>query len=181
MTKDRIINLVGPSGTGKTTLAIELEKHGYNIIHSFTTRKPRHKDEWGHQFVQNLSDDFTTVENNIIPNKNVIAYKEVYEGVHYWATMHQIKDKGVSIYVIDPEGAEQITNRLKGIEVVTIFLLVDIEERIYRMQKQGKGKEEIYNRIIDDKKLFKICKCDYVLDANRDIVQVLQDILALLK
>lgn len=179
--KDKIINIVGPSGSGKTSLAIELENHGYNIIHSFTTRPPRGEDEWGHTFVEDLSEDFTTSDNNIIPNENVIAYKEVYEGVHYWATMEQIKDKGISIYVIDPEGANQIVNRLKSLEVVTIFLSVDMEERIYRMQSQDRSKQEIYNRMIDDKKLFRICKCDYVLDANRDTSEVLEDILELIE
>ena len=49
--KDKIICLVGPSGSGKTTIAKELEKEGYNIIHSYTDRKPRVENEWGHTFV----------------------------------------------------------------------------------------------------------------------------------
>lgn len=48
---DKLILLVGPSGSGKTTIAKELEKEGYNIIHSYTTRKPREPNEWGHTFV----------------------------------------------------------------------------------------------------------------------------------
>ena len=48
---DKIVCLVGPSGSGKTTIAKELEMMDYNIIHSYTTRKPREPNEWGHTFV----------------------------------------------------------------------------------------------------------------------------------
>ena len=54
---DTIFCLVGPSGSGKTTVAKALEKHGYNVIQSYTTRPRRSENEWGHTFVTVISND----------------------------------------------------------------------------------------------------------------------------
>ena len=48
---DKIVCLMGASGSGKTTIAKELEKEEYNVIQSYTTRPPRESGEWGHAFV----------------------------------------------------------------------------------------------------------------------------------
>lgn len=181
MKKDKIINLVGASGSGKTTIARELEKTGYNIIESYTTRKPRSCEEWGHKFVSTLSDDFSLASGRVTPNEEVIAYREVYAGVYYWATWEQVRGKGTSIYVIEPIGAEEIKKRVKNIEVITVFLFADEVQRIQRMKLQGRTVEEIKDRIIDDKKIFKAFKCDYVIDANRDFKVVLRDIVELIE
>jgi guanylate kinase len=79
---DKIICLVGPSGSGKTTVARGLEKEGYNIIQSYTTRKPRFEGEWGHTFIE---------EYKLLPGiglpKDMIAYFNSYNsGHHYFAT-----------------------------------------------------------------------------------------------
>lgn len=159
---DKIICLVGPSGVGKTTIAKELEKEGYNIIHSYTDREPREPNEWGHIFVSKshkpIMDD-------------VIAYQEIY-GKRYYAMKHQYQGKGISIYVIDPKGVEQIKKQVKDAEIVTIFLYADEEERASRMELQGR--KDIHERLEKDEKLFKKVYCDVAIDANRPIEEVLE-------
>lgn len=178
--KDKIICLVGPSGSGKTTIAKELEKEGFNVIQSYTTRPPREPNEWGHTFLDGNPAYIPYV-------KNRIAHQELY-GYHYWATKDQYQGKGTSIYIIDPAGAEQVKENVKDAEVMTIFLITDEEVRISRLQQRYWKNTDLKTahelnvvlyadkRIEKDKNMFNLVKCDYVVDANRNIEKVLHDI-----
>lgn len=185
---DRLVLLVGASGSGKTTVAKELEKEGYNIIHSYTTRPPREHDEWGHIFV-----DKETFKQDIIRKPTTIAYT-FYNRHHYWATKEQYQGKGTSIYVVDPSGAEQVRQNVKDAEIITIYLTADESIRYQRIcsRELKKYKEvsigkrmiidiEADERIQEDKKIFSKCKCDYVVDANRELGQVVTDIKEIVK
>lgn len=181
--KDKIICLVGPSGSGKTTIAKELEKECYNVIQSYTTRPPRKPNEWGHIFVRDVPLDTT----------NMIAHQKLY-GHHYWATKEQYQNKGISIYVIDPQGAEQVKENVKDAEVITILLTVDVVKRITRLRRrllnennitidsffgnelQDKIHNYIRKRLNKDEEIFRVVKCDYTVDANREVKEVLNDI-----
>lgn len=169
--KDRIICLVGASGSGKTTIAKELEKRGYNVIQSYTTRKPRYKNEWGHTFIKKA------IGHEIKMNKTMIAFKKLYD-YEYFATKEQYQGKGTSIYIVDPDGSDQVKHNVKDVEVITIFLNADENVRYHRMVKdRGYGAIE---RINKDKEIFSKCRCDYVIDANGrvdDIVEQLEIIL----
>ena len=189
---DKIICLVGPSGSGKTTIAKELEKDGYNVIQSYTTRKPRYEGEWGHIFVPK-----NTI--NHVNEWDLMAIKELY-GDYYWSTKEQYMGKGTSIYVVDPQGAEQVKETVQLSPVITIFLIADEETRearlLYRtLIKEGLSEKEARNiaeirllrneniattdipeRIEKDREIFKTCKCDYVVDVNRELKEVVEDI-----
>ncbi|HHV43020.1 MAG TPA: AAA family ATPase [Clostridiaceae bacterium] len=184
--KDKLILLVGPSGSGKTTIAKELEKEGYNVIHSYTTRPPREPDEWGHTFVNDVA-----LEELYDKQDTIVAFQMLY-GNAYWATKEQYQGKGTSIYVIDPKGAEQVKESVKDAEVVTIYLQCGKFERWDRMMyraglnktvfsaEQMKEHREralaIQTRIENDDKMFSIVKCDHIVDANRNIEEVLTDV-----
>ena len=184
---DKIICLVGASGSGKTTLAKELEKEGYNIIHSYTTRKPRESEEWGHTFVKEFEKKYQNkhktdtksyflVDGKKILLEEVIAY-EMYQGNHYWATEEQYKGLGTSIYVVTPNGAEQVQQNTEDAEVTIIFLTCDTNTLKQRMLRDEKRKGTLINdRIRKDKEIFKVCKTDYVVDSNRELAEVLRDI-----
>lgn len=138
--QDRIINLVGASGTGKTTIAKHLKGKGFNIIKSYTTRKPRRENEWGHIFIRGnweVVDLFCAIDrrgNDIeIPKGNMIAYKNLYRD-HYFATKEQYQGKGTSIYIVDPDGAEQVKRDVDDAEVITIALNADKENRMHRIR-----------------------------------------------
>lgn len=181
---DKIICLVGASGSGKTTLAKRLGKLGYNIIHSYTTRKPRYEGEWGHIFIDHwlpvYSDNvFIGVENPNYDNQyididDMIAYFNNYnKGEHYFATRRQYRGKGTSIYVVDPSGVEEVKENVKDAEVITIYLMADNEVRKSRMIKDGRTEEDILDRLYKDLDIFATCKCDYVVDCNRHIDSII--------
>jgi len=182
---DKIICLVGESGSGKSTLAELLEKQGYNNIQSYTTREPRYQGEKGHIFV-----------DKIVLNKHVVLETEQkeffriaqteFDGNYYWAVNTQYQNKGLSVYAIDPFGVKELKNYVKDAEIVVIYLKTDREERYTRMweracalntyEERHVARREVHKRIYHDRDVFRIVTCDYVVDANNCIGQVLEDI-----
>lgn len=169
---DRLILLIGASGSGKTSVAREMGKEGYNVIESYTTRPKRRTEEWGHIFVNEYPE---------VLSSEVIAFVEVYEGVYYWATKDQFKGLGDSIYIVCPEGAEEAKKNLKDddVEIITIYLQSDAKVRWSRML-YDRDKQSLDSRLVADLEKFKIVKCDYTLDGNGeldDVVNSLEEIL----
>lgn len=188
--QDRLILLVGPSGSGKTTIAKELEKLGYNIIHSYTNREPREPNEWGHTFISagnwyeegiysgwiNDNEEETSIHEN-----EMIAYFSEYDmNKVYFATYEQYQGKGTSIYIVDPDGANQVKDNVKDAEVVTIFLMADKGSRYWRLL-QHRLLSDASDRLTKDDEIFKTCKCNYVVDANRELGEVVKDVIEIIE
>lgn len=176
---DRIICLVGESGSGKSTVAELLGKSGCNYIQSYTTRAPRFHGEKGHIFVESIldSDDFDVCDSTYYLKENVIAYT-YFDNAHYWATKEQYKGKGNSVYVIDPAGIKELREHVQDAEIVVIYLKVAEEERICRMCERGT--ESVFNRIKHDREAFKVVPCNYTIDANRPVAEVMKNIRTIL-
>lgn len=175
--KDVIICLVGASGSGKTTLAVTLGHKGYNVIPSFTTRKPREEGELGHTFVKKedvpffkfaTQDKEEMIANILLKKEEIIAFQMLY-GECYWATREQYKGKGVSIYVVDPKGAMQVKERVTDAIVKIVFLSADLDTRINRLYDRYADTRRITSRLDKDKKIFFAFECDYILDTNGSI------------
>lgn len=195
--KDKIVCLVGASSSGKTTIAKELEKLGYNIIESYTTRSAREIGEWGHTFLRDwfgsyTNGVFTGVEKPTPEGDGLIGYIDIDEMIahfndyekdeHYFATYEQYQGKGTSIYIVDPQGAEQVKENVKDAEVITIFLMADEKERRLRMaERQMTNIPNTLDRAEKDREIFKTCKCDYVIDANREVEEVLKDVVDIIE
>ena len=171
----RVINLVAPSGVGKTTLArlLEEENNRYNVIQSYTTRSPREKNEYGHTFIGGLAVEtsqsmFFSNESGFhdIMKSDMIAYFNSYNsGHHYFATDEQVVRGKDNLYIVDPKGAEMVHSFYRQhnskeriayedlsmipdadyVEVITIFLYADTSERFAR-QWDRKVKDEIVNQ-----------------------------------
>ncbi|OOM80107.1 AAA family ATPase [Clostridium sp. BL-8] len=167
--RDKIICLVGESGSGKSTIAELLEKEGYNYIQSYTTRKPRFENEKGHIFVEHAPEVFDTIDfskEEIL--KNGIIAHTYFDNNHYWATKEQYQNKGISLYIVDPEGVKEIKNDIKDSEIVAIYIKVDEEERRRRMLKK-RDPQSVKDRIEYDREIFKIVQCEYVINNNENI------------
>ena len=92
--------LVGPSASGKTTIAEKLESTmSLKSIQSYTTRLPRYDGETGHTFISD--NDFDNL-------KDIMAYTE-YNGHRYCTTKEQIDN--ADIYVVDVPGVETLLQR----------------------------------------------------------------------
>lgn len=195
----KIICLIGASGSGKTMVAKELDKRGYNIVHSYTTRKPREENEWGHIFIEgelsNCNSHLCTTKGSFY-RSDMIAYFNNYKGTIYFATEEQIKKGETNIYIVDPIGSREVKEHYKdnkNVEVISIYLQADEEVRARRMTgrvtdktqlayiKDLKTIPEIADRIVPDRKIFKLVQADYTLNANRSKESVLKDIIKIIK
>jgi guanylate kinase len=184
---DKIICLAGESGSGKLTIAELLEKEGYNYIQSYTTRKPRFKNERGHIFVEN---EPLWLKERGLNYYGIIAYTK-FDNNSYWATKEQYQGKGTSIYVIDPIGVKTLREKVKDTEIVVIYLKTEKWIRACRMWHREYDNSpciwpqphdwddiggEIKQRINNDRKAFKIVSCNYCIDANRKVDEVFKDV-----
>lgn len=173
--KDKIVCLVGESGSGKTTIAKLLEKKGFNVIQSYTTRPQRESNEWGHRFA-----DREVLQEHLDMQDYIIAYK-FYDGYHYWAVRDQYKGLGTSIYIIDPDGVETLRNRVEDAELIIVYLRTDKDERIYRMQDQARSIMDVGRRVDYDRDAFKRIRCNWVVDANRSIEDTVELVMKIVK
>lgn len=176
---NKIICIVGESGSGKSTIAELLNKEcGLKNIDSFTTRKPRHENETGHIF---------TTEKQYQCNKanQIIVAETLFDGNRYWTTKGQFNAD--CVYVVDVVGVKELREKVKDAEIVVIYLRCNDLERINRMyQRKGYNpfehviskdvQREVRQRLVHDKEAFKIVPCNYSIDANRDIEEVLKDV-----
>lgn len=167
--RDKIICLVGESGSGKSTIAELLEKEGYNYIQSYTTRKPRFENEKGHIFVEHAPKalDINGFYKEEILKNGIIAYI-YFDNNYYWATKEQYQNKGISLYIVDPNGVKELKNDIKDAEIIAIYIKVDEKERSNRMLKR-RDPQSAKDRIKHDREIFKVVQCEYVVNNNENI------------
>lgn len=191
--QDKIICFVGESGSGKTTITKQLEeKYNYNVIKSFTTRAPREPNEYGHTFMWFETE--AELESHLASIKDkMIAYTH-FDKYDYWATKDQYQGKGISIYIIDPDGVKELKKRVKDIEIIIIYFKTDketlwermcVRENVFDPQYLDKEffikREKISKRIKHDHEVFKVIECNYVVDTNRSIEEVVKTVSEILK
>lgn len=161
MTNNKIFTcIIGKSGTGKSSIANELEKR-YNLksVPSYTTREPRFAGENGHTFI--TLDDYERLKSDIA------AYTYLYEN-HYFTTIEQIDN--YDIYVVDYIGYESLKINYKGSKtIISIYIEIPQLDLMSRMFDRGDSYKDVLERLRSDNKIFKGVKnkCDYVIKNNK--------------
>ena len=141
-----LVVLSGPSGVGKSTVAMKLiaEKGGYVRSISVTTREPR--EEKGRKEVDGVDYRFISVEefNRLTEQDELVEHANVYG--NFYGTPKEplrqaLKDHKAYLLVIDVEGASQI--RGKGYSSEFIYLLPpNNEELLKRIENRGAQDEK---------------------------------------
>ena len=147
MKHDKIILLVGRSGSGKSTVAEILSRqYGRYILPSYTTRPKRFEREEGHIFVNNM------FYEKVSRSRDIVAYT-YFDNNHYWATSQQVNEN--DIYIIDPDGVAFFRSHYWGPkQVVVVWLDCGWISAASRMAAQGRSQDEIERRIANDNVVF---------------------------
>lgn len=154
MTNRTLHLFVGPSASGKTTVANALESlKGYfpmvdgsfghvNLfkqVRSYTTRPPRYENEDGHVFITDEEFDKLT---------NIVAYT-TYNGYKYCTTKEQLDE--VNIYVVDVDGVHTLLENYTTNRPIQIWYFdASIITRINRMLDRHDSDNAIVSRLLND-------------------------------
>ena len=131
----KILAITGPTCSGKTTLAKELEKTGvFRPLMGFTTRAPR-KEE-----VPDIDYKFLSVDEA----KNTIESGEAVEHVYFNGNYYGILKSEVeyskslgkaSTVILEPGGLTQFKNLYKD-QVISVFLDTPMQEMLERFLRR---------------------------------------------
>lgn len=149
----KIVNFIGPSGAGKTSLGKELLKLGYPELVSHTSRKIRlHDGE-----VDGVSYHFTTEDKMIeMEQQNDFIEYAMYSGNHYGLSKTEVENKmnmkDVVFVITNKEGNLHLKNYFGENVVQTIFVYVEPEVLKERLSLRGDSEEAIKERIENIKK-----------------------------
>ncbi len=167
-----IIAITGVSGSGKSLIAKKLAETGkYVQPSSYTDRERREKNET-YNFV-------TTEEFAKLKESGEILESTVYAGHNYGSSkkaIQSILDSGKNVVIpVDICGAINLKTNFNN--VITIFVERDKRKIVEAILKRKCSDEDKVNRIMSIEAEIKNAEiCDYVLDNNKDIDDVLDEI-----
>lgn len=148
--------IVGPSGIGKTSIVKGLEKeYGLTPVKSYTTRKPRSKDEDGYTFISKK--EFSELGE-------VLAYT-IFAGEEYGVTVDKL-NKG-DVYVVDVAGVHYLKKHYSDRPIKVLGLVCSPKILEERMRNRGDSEENIVKRLKNDKIAF--AGLSGVIDSELDV------------
>ena len=172
----KIIAIMGLSGVGKTTVARRLKhKTKLPFIKSTTTRpiRPGEIDGVDYDFIDNDFYDYMNKHGLLVAQQ----WFQVANGETWKYAIQKGKLKNDCIIVLTPSGVNDL--RKLGYDVKAIYLEVDEGERLKRIlnRNDNQSQEEIKRRSIADKKVFEDFTPDIIIQNNKDINLVVDEII----
>lgn len=146
-----MIILMGMSGSGKTAIAKELNRRGYERVITYTTRPIRENEKDGVDYHYISDKEFTAM----VKNKEFAEWKEYnasFGKCKYGSTVESYKNKNKAVIILTPSGVEDVLDA--GIEAIIVYVKCDIKTLINRLQSRGDDTQEINRRLAADKKDF---------------------------
>lgn len=163
-----IINLIGASGSGKTTIGNYLKTKGIPELISHTTREKRDGETEGETYYYITPKEFEELEK---------VQKSYYSNNSYCLSKKEIDNKltgnKYSFVITAIDGANQIKENCKetNIEVIKVFVKTDLETMKQRMLARGDKEEKVEERLayaITKKEFENEKYVDFVVDNTKD-------------
>ena len=147
-----MIVLVGASGSGKTSVAKELEKRGYSRVVTYTTRPMRDGEKDGVDYHFLSDDDFDTIEDLFVEHST-------YRGWKYGCDIPIEDIDKRSVAILTPCGMRKFkksyTNSLIWPNrIFVVYLDVDRSARLVKILQRGDDVDEAYRRNLSDVGMF---------------------------
>lgn len=168
--------ILGHSGSGKSTIRNALTSHGIKKIITYTTRPPRISEVDGM--------DYNFIEQELFKKMNednLFIGTTCYVG-NYYSTLREDLEKNNNkdsdcVIVVDKEGVLAIKKEFANAR--SIYLKCSRETLRDRMIKRNDHANDIEKRldVLEDLDPY----ADYIIDADRDIDSVFEDVISLIK
>ena len=168
--------ILGHSGSGKSTIRNALTSHGIKKIITYTTRPPRVSEVDGI--------DYNFIDQELfkkMDQDNLFIGTTCYVG-NYYSTLKEDLEKNNNkdsdcVIVVDKEGVLAIKNDFENAR--SIYLKCSRETLRDRMIKRNDHANDIEKRldVLEDLDPY----ADYIIDADRDIDSVFEDVISLIK
>lgn len=145
--------ILGKSGSGKTSVAKELEKYGYSQLITDTTRPIRPGEVNGKDYNFRTQKEFDKLKKEGY-YAETISYNTVFGCYSYGSSKKDyFLNSNNNVIILNPHGYEQVS-KLRNKNFTSIYLKVDDDILLRRLLKRGDSKEEIYRRLETDRKDF---------------------------
>lgn len=168
--------ILGHSGSGKSTIRNALTSHGIKKIITYTTRPPRVSEVDGI--------DYNFIDQELfkkMDQDNLFIGTTCYVG-NYYSTLKEDLEKNNNkdsdcVIVVDKEGVLAIKKEFANAR--SIYLKCSRETLRDRMIKRNDHAKDIEKRldVLEDLDPY----ADYIIDADRDIDSVFEDVISLIK
>ena len=168
--------ILGHSGSGKSTIRNALTSHGIKKIITYTTRPPRVSEVDGI--------DYNFIDQELfkkMDQDNLFIGTTCYVG-NYYSTLKEDLGKNNNkdsdcVIVVDKEGVLAIKKEFANAR--SIYLKCSRETLRERMIKRNDHANDIEKRldVLEDLDPY----ADYIIDADRDIDSVFEDVISLIK
>lgn len=147
MNQIRFLNLLGPAGSGKSTLKkLLLTYPGFTSYVPVTTRKKRHNEVGGVDYwfisVEEYLADKTLIIKRVVDSRTMYGVKR--------SDIESLPADKIIVTTMDANGISSLEQL--GYDVLVISLVFSEQVRIRRMIKRGDSIHDIYKRLQYDRK-----------------------------
>lgn len=159
-----MIILTGKSGSGKTTVAKELEKHGFKRTVTCTTRpkRPGEKDGVDYHFL-------SQAQFNKLESEGAFA-ETSHTGYHSYGSLKESYKDPKAVFILDPAGIENMIRKVGRTSLLIIYLDADRILLQRRLSNRGDSPLKIQERLAEEETKYMNMRniCDFSIVQRAD-------------
>lgn len=143
--------LIGESGCGKTTTAMELEKLGLDRVVTCTTRPMREGEVNGKDYNFMSDEEFINDEK-----KGLFVETATFRGWHYGTHLDSLLGDEDKVVVLSPEGIKSLIKdkRIPNDSIRIFYIIVGSSYRLHKLLITRDDETEVLRRFKTDKEDF---------------------------